>query len=144
MLVSDINHSVGQLRDLAAFLAELEPATAYLSVPIRPPAEGWVRPPEEDAINEAYQILVERLRQVEYLIGYEGNAFAFTGNVEEDLLRITSVHPMREDAVSEFLSRAAADWSTVQGLIGGGQLIEAEYQGHRFYVRKMRRVSAQP
>jgi len=46
---------------------------------------------------------------VEYLIGYEGNAFAFTGNVEEDLLSITSVHPMREDAVKDFLKKANAE-----------------------------------
>ena len=44
-----------------------------------------------------------------YLIGYEGNAFAFAGNVEEDLLSISAVHPMREKAVSEFLARAGAD-----------------------------------
>lgn len=40
----------------------------------------------------------------EDLIGYEGNAFAFTGDVEEDLLSITAVHPMREDAGASFWS----------------------------------------
>lgn len=40
---------------------------------------------------------------MEYLIGYEGNDFAFTGNIEQDLLSVTAVHPMREDAVNEML-----------------------------------------
>jgi wyosine [tRNA(Phe)-imidazoG37] synthetase (radical SAM superfamily) len=35
--------------------------------------------------------------------------FAFTVNVEEDLLSITLVHPMRESAVGEFLKKADAD-----------------------------------
>jgi len=36
--------------------------------------------------GKAYQIFSESSIDVEYLIGYEGNAFAFTGNVEEELL----------------------------------------------------------
>ena len=75
---------------------------------------------------------------MEYLIGYEGNAFAFTGNVEEDLLSITSVHPMREDAVSEFLARAGGDWSVIHRLIAQERFIEMEYEGRKFYMRKLR------
>ena len=75
--------------------------------------------------------------QVEYLIGYEGNAFAFTGNVEEDLLSITAVHPMREDAVDAFLARAGSGWATVRELVARRQLIETAYRGRRFYVRRL-------
>jgi wyosine [tRNA(Phe)-imidazoG37] synthetase (radical SAM superfamily) len=56
-----------------------------------------VRAPGEEAINRAYQIFSEKAHRVEYLIGYEGNALAFAGDVEEDLLSITVVHPMREE-----------------------------------------------
>lgn len=72
-----------------------------------------------------------------YLIGYEGNAFAFAGNVEEDLLSISAVHPMREKAVSEFLARAGADLSIVHRLIAQGQLIQMEYEGRTFYMRRL-------
>ena len=74
---------------------------------------------------------------MEYLIGYEGNAFAFTGNVEKDLLSITAVHPMRKEAVIEFLSKAEADWSAVDRLIDKGVLVEKEFQGKKFYARKL-------
>jgi wyosine [tRNA(Phe)-imidazoG37] synthetase (radical SAM superfamily) len=138
MLVQGVNDGDDQIRDVAGFLARLEPATAYLAIPTRPPAEEWAQPPSEEVINRAYQIFSKSVDQVEYLIGYEGNAFAFTGNVEEDLLSITSVHPMREDAVSEFLARARADRSVIHGLIAQKRLIETEYEGHKFYVRKLR------
>jgi len=75
---------------------------------------------------------------VEYLIGYEGNAFAFTGNVEEDLLSITAVHPMREDAVKEFLRKANADWNIIEKLIRDNKLIELEYEGKKFYIRRLK------
>jgi wyosine [tRNA(Phe)-imidazoG37] synthetase (radical SAM superfamily) len=137
MLVEGVNDGDDHVREVAGFLARLKPAKAYLSVPTRPPAEEWVRPPDEEAINRAYQTLSKQVDQVEYLIGYEGNAFAFTGSVEEDLLSITAVHPMREEAVSEFLALAGADWPVVRKLIARGQLIEMEYDGLKFYMRKL-------
>ena len=105
--------------------------------PTRPPAEPWAQPPSETVINRAYQVLSEKVDPVEYLIGYEGNAFACTGDVEEDLLSITAVHPMREDAVDAFLARAGADGSVVQQLVDRGQLIETEYGERTFYMRKL-------
>jgi wyosine [tRNA(Phe)-imidazoG37] synthetase (radical SAM superfamily) len=139
MLVAGLNDTDPLLSGTADFLARLQPAVAYLSIPTRPPAEAWVHAPAENVINRAYQIFSERLNHVEYLIGYEGNAFAFTGNVEEDLLSITSVHPMRENAVDEFLARAGTDRSVVHRLIGQDQLIETEYGGHKFYLRKLKK-----
>ncbi len=137
MLIRDTNDGEDDLRDVAHFLARLQPHRAYLSIPTRPPAEEWAQAPDEKGINRAYQILSEGVDRVEYLIGYEGNAFAFTGDVEEDLLSITAVHPMREDAVEEFLARANANWPVVRRLIARGQLVETGYGTHRFYLRKL-------
>lgn len=137
MLVEDVNDGAEHLDEVAGFLAQLKPARAYLSIPTRPPAEGWVRPPGEEVINRAYQILGKKVGQVEYLIGYEENAFAFTGDVEQDLLSITAVHPMREEAVREFLTRAGADWSVVQRLIHGVQLVKTDYEGKSLYMRML-------
>jgi hypothetical protein len=71
------------------------------------------------------------------LVGYEGNSFVPTGQVEGDLLRITAVHPMREDAVTEFLARAGAGWESVEPLLAAGQLHQTRYQGHDFYLRRL-------
>ncbi len=142
MLVAGINDGDPQLRKVAEFLARLKPATAYLAIPIRPPAEDRVRSPREEVVNRAYQIFQEKVDRVEYLIGYEGNAFAFTGNAEEDLLSITSVHPMRRDAVREFLTRAGEDWTLIERLLAEQQLVETGCGGHRFYLRRLRRHTA--
>ena len=73
---------------------------------------------------------------MEYLIGYEGNEFAFTGNVEQDILSITSVHPMREDAVTDFLLRAESDMDIIEKMLLDGSLVVSEYRKKRFYLRK--------
>jgi len=137
MLVKDINDNNQHIRKVADFLGQLKPSRAYLSIPIRPPAENRVQSPSEEVINQDYHIFKEKVDQVECLIGYEGNAFAFTGEVEEDILSITSVHPMREDAMKNFLRRANSDWLLIERLIKQGKLVESEYEGHRFYIRKL-------
>lgn len=139
MLVAGINDGWAQLTAAADFIAGLAPATAYLAIPTRPPAEAWVQPPREEKLNRAFQIFGERLAHVEYLIGYEGNAFAATGNVAEDLLSITAVHPMRGEAVDALLSRAGADWSIVADLLAQGELVTALYAGTTYYMRRLRR-----
>jgi wyosine [tRNA(Phe)-imidazoG37] synthetase (radical SAM superfamily) len=137
MLVAGVNDGEEQLQALSAFLARLQPEHVYLSIPTRPPAEPWAQAPDEQIVNRAYHVLGKELEQVEYLIGYEGNAFAFTGDVEKDLLAITAVHPVREDAVSDYLARAGAGWSVIQRLVAQGLLVEAKYGGHSFYIRKL-------
>jgi len=137
MLIEGVNDDREDLENIGDFLRRLQPSTAYLSIPTRPPAEKWVRPPDEGAVNRAYQILDSRVERVEYLIGYEGDAFARTGDVEKDLLSITAVHPMRESAVREFLARAEADWSVIEDLTARGLLVQVEYDGHRFYLRRL-------
>jgi wyosine [tRNA(Phe)-imidazoG37] synthetase (radical SAM superfamily) len=137
MLVAGVNDDTTQIEGVARYLDQLRPATAYLAVPTRPPAEGWVRAPDETVLNRAYQILSEHGARVEYLIGYEGDAFASTGDVDADLLSITAVHPMREDAARAFLVRAGAGQDAIARLVAEGRLVEASYGEHRFYVRRL-------
>ncbi|WP_419656426.1 radical SAM domain protein [Desulfosarcina variabilis str. Montpellier] len=138
MLVAGVNDSEDQVAAVADYLARLQPSVAYLSIPTRPPAKKWVSAPDEKILNRAYQCLREKVQRAEYLIGYEGNAFAFTGDVEQDLLSITAVHPMRQDAVNEYLTRAGGDWAVVGRLLEEGKLIETKYGTHRFYLRTLR------
>jgi wyosine [tRNA(Phe)-imidazoG37] synthetase (radical SAM superfamily) len=137
MLIRGINDDGEKVEGVANFLAKLKPDIAYLAIPTRPPAVTTVTAASEQIINMAYQIFSKRLRSVEHLIGYEGNAFAFTGNARDDLLSITSVHPMREEAVTEFLKRAGTGWDTVEELVKNRSLVELQYQGKTFYMRKL-------
>ena len=137
MLVQGLNDGEESLREVAAFLARLRPARAYISVPTRPPAEKWVHPPAEETVLRAHQIFASAVEEVELLIGYEGDAFSATGDPREDLLRITAVHPMRREAVEALLVRTGAGWEVVSRLVGEGLLVETEYEGRTFYTRSI-------
>jgi wyosine [tRNA(Phe)-imidazoG37] synthetase (radical SAM superfamily) len=136
MLVDGINDDEACLAGIVAYLAELKPDAAYLSIPTRPPAESRVRPPGEDTVTRAYQLFKEKLDTVELLIGYEGSAFASTGDVEHDLLSITAVHPLQPEALQSLLERSRAGWEIVDKLLDQGSIKEVAYQGKTFYLRK--------
>ena len=122
---------------VADFIHELKPDISYVALPTRPPAEKWVKPAKEEAVNHAYQVFSETLDNVEYLIGYEGNAFSSTGDFEYDILSITSVHPMREDGVRDLIRSDDACWGDVDRLINEDKLVELNYQDNRFYMRRI-------
>jgi len=135
MLIKTINDTTEELKKIADFISTLHTKKSYIAIPTRPPSENWVKPATEQIIAKAYQIFREKKIAVEYLIGYEGNAFAYTGNPEADLLSITSVHPMKEEAITEFLSKANSNWHLIESLIKEKKLVEIKYQGNKFYMR---------
>ena len=136
MLVRGINDG-DEVDAVAHFLGELDLDQSYIALPTRPPAESWVRPADEGVVNRAYHVFSDSLRNVEYLIGYEGNAFASTGDLEEDLLSITAVHPMREEAVRSLLKRTGSGWMDIERLISEEKIVELEYLDKKFYMRKI-------
>lgn len=136
MLLAGINDDEISLQAIAEFLEKVDPAIAYISVPTRPPAEKWATLPSEESINRAFQIFSTKVKDVELLVGYEGDSFDFTGDVEQGLLAIAAVHPMREAAVRKYLQKARESWQIVEKLIDQGQLVKTEYQGNSFYLRR--------
>jgi len=137
MLVRDLNDDLEQLAPLAEYLTELNPATAYLSVPTRPPAEPRVRPPHEIQIHRAFEVFSKILPKVALNISYEGDDFQSTGEAASDLLAITAVHPMREDAVLKLLKETGAGEKILADLVADSRLSRIEYHGDIYYLRSL-------
>ena len=135
MMVDGLNDSESSIRETGRFLARLQPDTAYLSIPTRPPAEKSVRPAGAEALNSAYQIISRVVKKAELLTGYEGNEFSSTGDAHNDILSITAVHPMRHDAVEELLGKSGSDWSLVKDMLRSGDIVQSEFNGSVFYLR---------
>jgi len=138
MLIRDINDNFPVIEDIAGFISVLNPDAACLSVPLRPPALKSVAPPPEKVINRCYHTFKKKIDNVECLTGYEGDEFAFTGNVEDDILSITAVHPMRQDAVYALLEKSGKSFDVIDKLVEQGQIVEAEYNDKKYYLRKLK------
>ena len=137
MLIRGKNDAPQDLEQTAAFIKTLDPTLSYVGIPTRPPAVNFALPPGEESINRAFQIFCDHGLQTEYLIGYEGNQFAFTGDLESDILSITAVHPMREDAVQTYLDKAGKSLEDLAPLVREGKITISQYKGHKFYTRTL-------
>jgi len=143
MLAKGYNNRPEEMEKIARFIAALNPHNVYLSIPTRPPAVKSVKPPDETFLNAAFHIFKQHMEPVELLIGYEGNAFAFTGNAHDDILSITAVHPLRREAVDQLLTKSGNNWELVDHMLENGELIKTEYEGSVFFIRKLRQKTGE-
>jgi len=136
MLVSGINDRKEKLLHLASLIKKLRPYKAYISIPIRPPTLSSVKAPDMEKINEAWQIFSDQQIQTELLTGFEGTNAGYTGNAYDDILNITSVHPLREDSLMQLLHNDHADFSVVESLISQQLIRIIPYLGKNYFLRK--------
>ncbi len=135
MLIKGVNTDDRNISSLTEFLRQLNPNKVYLAVPTRPTAEQHADVPDADELNRIYQTVARTISGVELLIGYEGNEFTASGDPVQNLLSITSVHPMRKDAVEALLKKTDADWKIIDELVAQHKLREIKYHGNIFYLR---------
>lgn len=137
MLLAGVNDSEIAIEALGRFLSKAGISRAYLAIPHRPPAVSGVHGPDEQVVIRAHQSLATKGVEVELLTGYEGEDFAFSGDLRRDILAITAVHPLRESAVRTLAEKAHADMSVVAHLLDSGELRRVVHAGEYFYLRRL-------
>ena len=133
MLVGGVNDGEAVLLRLRDMLRFLHPDRVHLNVPIRPPAESWVQPPDEEALMRALAILGEA---AEVVAPYEG-AFHLSTDLPlgEAILEVIGRHPMKDIEISRTLGDRPAGVveATLAGLEADGKARRVEFQGQVFW-----------
>lgn len=139
MLVGGMNDNRSATNALIDFLLKLQPDVSYLSIPIRPPAESRVTTPPIESLKEIISVCSERVSFIEFLFETEVGDFISTGNIEEDILSITAVHPLREKALREMLARTDNTWETVERLLNANKITSVFYRDENYYLRQFKK-----
>ena len=137
MLVSELNDTPVVLEATSDLITDISPSRAYLSIPIRPPAEGWALPPDAEHIILALTIFMERGLKSEMLTSVGEGRFSLAGDIETEILRITSVHPMDKRSLGDLLKTAHRDWTLVDEMMDRGELISLKLGNEVFYMRNL-------
>jgi wyosine [tRNA(Phe)-imidazoG37] synthetase (radical SAM superfamily) len=135
MLVEGLNDDDDAVRRVADFVRSLAPAHAYVSVPVRPAAEPWVRrPPSDAALGAAEHFAATGLRTT-LLAGDQTEAgFAPSADAIEGLIGILAVHPMTERSARQYVAGSDGDWRRVEELISEGAIVRVD-RDPRTYLR---------
>jgi len=135
MLVKDVNDTEQALSGIAGALSCVRPDQVHLNVPIRPPAEAWVEPPDDDGLIRAMAILGE----VAPIVTPAEGTFKLKGGmpVVDAIIEIIRRHPMREAKLVETLTREAVGPDkvrmTLERLAASGQARRHVYRGQVFW-----------
>ena len=135
MLLRGINDQPLVNEMTAKFIHKINPTCAYLSTPTRPPAERKTLPALPENIAGVHQVFLEALNRVELLITPEEGDFVLRGDVSQEILNITALHPLSKDKLEKILQDAGEKWETVDKLLEDEKLREVHYSGVFFYIR---------
>jgi wyosine [tRNA(Phe)-imidazoG37] synthetase (radical SAM superfamily) len=141
MLVQGLNDTEEALRDIAAALHAIHPDAVHINLPVRPPAENWVQPPDEEGLMRATAVLGEIAQVIRPV---EGN-FSLSGHetLAESIINIISRHPMRQEEIERILAR----WSPkevdreLDELATSGRVQVVQRYGTRFLTAASQRYS---
>jgi len=136
MIIQGINDTDEHIPLLAESVKRINPQIAYLSIPVRPPSEKWVKPPDTKRLNMIWQTFTQKNIITELLTGFEGSDTGFTGNIYEDILNITAVHPLREDSLLSLLENDNADFHVVESLLKQKLIKSTIYKGKKYFIRE--------
>ena len=136
MIIQGINDTDEHIPLLAGTVKKINPNIAYLSVPVRPPCETWVKPPDTKRLNIVWQTFTQNNITTELLTGFEGSDTGFTGNIYEDILNITAVHPLREDSMRSLLEKDNAEFQVVESLLKQKLIKSTTYKGKKYFIRE--------
>ncbi|MFX0155869.1 MAG: radical SAM protein [Candidatus Hodarchaeota archaeon] len=110
MLMRGINDSKEELLKIKQKLDLINPVRIYINVPIRPPAEKWVKIPEKKIISILDEIFSDYSN-----ISYpeEGKFKIYSSDFENEVLSILERHPMRQDQIIETFSSSGLNKETI-------------------------------
>jgi wyosine [tRNA(Phe)-imidazoG37] synthetase (radical SAM superfamily) len=140
MLVNGLNDNATATQQLCVFLLNLHPSKSYLSIPIRPPAEPGITPPSPDSLQQIINICSVQIPFMDLLFETEVGEFISTGDLAEDILSITAVHPLREEALRTMVSMAGGTWSVVEELLTTNEISSIDYRNERYFLRHFKKL----
>ena len=133
MLVKDLNDTEDQLNKIASALQQIKPDEIHIMQPTRPPVETWVKPPSDDGLRRALDILGDTARVIHpasgsYDLGEEKS-------IVDAVVGIVTRHPMREEELVETLKNLTAGDVTVtlSTLAESDKLQVVERNGIRYW-----------
>jgi len=133
MLLKDVNDTEEALKDIAAVIEKVRPDKVHIGLPTRPPAEAWVKPPDDDGIMRATAILGDVAQVVH---PQEGDFdLGSGGDVVESIVGIITRHPMSEEQLLRTLASYPAEEQAkiIQSLKESNQAQVVERYGQRFW-----------
>jgi len=133
MLIEGVNDDESSLKEMAGWLEKINPDEVHILQPTRPPAETWVKPPDQEGLLRVHAVLGKVAKIILPAEGF----FDLSGdeNLVESIMGIILRHPMKETELEEALSKWPSEdvRDTLSQLAESGRAQIVVRQGFRFW-----------
>jgi len=133
MLVKNINDNIKEIEQVGDFLKTFRSDKSYFTIPTRPPVESFATPPDRKTLDQLSDYLLKNIQNSETLFYPESDSFYAAGEIADELLGITRVHPMREDSIIKLIKDMGGNEEILHDLIKQGLITKTIYQNTNFY-----------
>jgi len=133
MLIRGMNDTEEALQELALVLKMIKPDQVQITLPLRPPAEAWVRPADRTGLQRAKEILG---KVVPVVIPESSQAQAARiGDLADTILSVVTRHPMQEEELFLLLSRWSCEevHAAIRELAAAYKIQAVEQSRHIFW-----------
>jgi len=132
MLLKDINDGPETLKKIKIFLENISPNRIYINVPIRPPAEHWVKKPDKQSMERCKEIMGD-IHNISF--PEEGQFFISGSDLETEILSIIERHPMRHNQILKTFSNFSKKslLKTLNKLEKEGKIAKKKYEDVIFW-----------
>jgi len=133
MMVHGLNDTEAALHELAAVILRIDPDEVHINQPIRPPAESWVQPADNEGLIRARAILGDKARLFTFPEGdFDLGPY---DDVVEAVLAIITRHPMRQIELERTLEKWGKEEvrQALRSLHASGRAQNVERYGTQFW-----------
>jgi len=135
MLVKGVNDSHNHLKKIARAIAEISPKRVFITIPIRPPAEPWVRPPGAETLRMASEI-IKNAEIIDYHEEEKIDLSSYNDAVSA-IMSIGRRHPLRLEQ-ARTIEKFFDSHGVVEKLIARDDAKIVEYYGKKYIILRRR------
>jgi len=139
MLVKGLNDDSESISKIRNVLEKLNCDRVYVNVPIRPPAENWVKISDKNRVIEICKELnAHNIAHYESIVGfYLGDS----EDIENQILNITTRHPLREIQIFEMIDLPDSEVKLLlQKMAENGKLKQVDYNNQIFWINAKSKI----
>jgi len=131
MLVKGLNDTRESLKQLKSTIETIEPDKVYVTTPIRPPAESWVKVPERSTLAYVKELLPYSVVYDDVESEHVESNNSLTA--KQAIVNVCSRHPLRIEQATEIEKEFSSN-GTIKQLLDEGVLKKMKYHHHSYLL----------
>ncbi len=133
MLVKNINDNIKEIEQVGNFLKKFRSDKSYFTIPTRPPTESFATAPDRKTLDQLSDYIEKNIPNSETLFYPESDSFYAAGEIEDEILGITRVHPMREESLLKLIIDMGGRKEILESMLKQHLITKTFYQNVNFY-----------